>query len=29
MTDRLSESDRALLMGESLARVYKWKPTAG
>jgi len=29
MTDRLSDGDRALLMGESLARVYKWKPTAG
>lgn len=26
MTDRLSDGDRALLMGESLARVYKWKP---
>jgi L-fuconolactonase len=28
-TDRLSESDRVLLMGESLARVYRWKPERG
>ena len=29
VTDRLSDSDRALLMGESLARVYRWSPTKG
>jgi len=26
VTDRLSESDRAALMGETLARVYHWSP---
>jgi len=26
LTDRLSARDRAVLMGESLQRVYKWKP---
>jgi predicted TIM-barrel fold metal-dependent hydrolase len=26
VTDRLSERDRALLMGESLARIYNWSP---
>ena len=26
VTDRLSERDRAVLMGETLQRVYKWKP---
>jgi len=26
VTDRLSASDRAVLMGETLQRVYKWKP---
>ena len=26
VTDRLSARDRALLMGESLARVYNWSP---
>ena len=26
VTDRLTERDRALLMGESLARVYRWRP---
>jgi L-fuconolactonase len=26
VTDRLSESERALLMGETLARVYNWSP---
>jgi L-fuconolactonase len=25
-TDRLSNADRALLMGESLARIYRWRP---
>jgi predicted TIM-barrel fold metal-dependent hydrolase len=29
VTDRLSDSDRAKLMGESLARVYKWSPSKG
>jgi L-fuconolactonase len=29
VTDRLTESERALLMGESLARVYRWRPTRG
>jgi predicted TIM-barrel fold metal-dependent hydrolase len=29
VTDRLSEDDRALLMGESLARIYNWSPTTG
>ena len=27
VTDRLSESDRAVLMGESLSRVYGWAPS--
>jgi predicted TIM-barrel fold metal-dependent hydrolase len=27
VTDRLSDSDRATLMGDSLARVYKWAPS--
>jgi len=27
VTDRLTDAERALLMGESLARVYRWKPT--
>jgi predicted TIM-barrel fold metal-dependent hydrolase len=27
VTPRLSDSDRAKLMGESLARVYKWRPS--
>ena len=27
VTDRLSEGDRALLMGESLARIYNWSPS--
>jgi predicted TIM-barrel fold metal-dependent hydrolase len=27
VTDRLSDSDRAKLMGESLARVYNWSPS--
>jgi L-fuconolactonase len=26
VTDRLSDRDRAVLMGETLQRVYKWKP---
>jgi predicted TIM-barrel fold metal-dependent hydrolase len=26
VTDRLSDSDRALLMGESLTRIYNWSP---
>jgi predicted TIM-barrel fold metal-dependent hydrolase len=26
VTDRLSESDRAAVMGETLARVYNWSP---
>jgi L-fuconolactonase len=26
-TDRLTDAERALLMGESLARVYRWRPT--
>jgi predicted TIM-barrel fold metal-dependent hydrolase len=26
VTDRLSDSDRALLMGDTLARVYNWSP---
>jgi L-fuconolactonase len=26
VTDRLSDGDRALLMGESLARIYGWSP---
>ncbi|MBV9577411.1 MAG: amidohydrolase [Chloroflexi bacterium] len=28
VNDRLSEADRALLMGGSLARIYKWSPTS-
>jgi predicted TIM-barrel fold metal-dependent hydrolase len=28
VTDRLSDSDRALLMGETLARVYNWSESA-
>ena len=27
VTDRLSDSDRALLMGEAAARVYNWRPS--
>jgi predicted TIM-barrel fold metal-dependent hydrolase len=27
VTDRLSDGDRAALMGETLARVYKWSPS--
>jgi L-fuconolactonase len=27
VTDRLSDSDRAALMGQTLARVYKWSPS--
>jgi predicted TIM-barrel fold metal-dependent hydrolase len=27
VTDRLSDSDRAMLMGETLARVYQWSPS--
>ncbi len=27
VTDRLSDSDRALLMGETLTRVYNWSPS--
>jgi hypothetical protein len=26
ITDRLSEGDRALLMGKTLQRVYDWSP---
>jgi predicted TIM-barrel fold metal-dependent hydrolase len=29
VADRLSDSDRALLMGESLCRIYKWSPAQG
>jgi L-fuconolactonase len=29
VTDRLSDSDRATLMGETLRRVYKWSPSGG
>jgi L-fuconolactonase len=29
LTDRLSDSDRAALMGGSLARIYDWSPEAG
>ena len=29
VTDRLTDSDRATLMGGTLARVYKWAPGAG
>ncbi len=28
VTDRLSDSDRAILMGGTLERVYRWSPTA-
>jgi len=27
LSDRLSESDRALLMGESVTRIYNWSPS--
>ena len=27
VTDRLSESDRAALMGETLQQVYHWSPS--
>jgi hypothetical protein len=27
VTDRLSDSDRATLMGETLTRVYNWSPS--
>ena len=27
VTDRLSDSDRALLMGDTLQRVYNWAPS--
>ena len=27
VTDRLSDSERAGLMGETLARVYNWSPS--
>jgi predicted TIM-barrel fold metal-dependent hydrolase len=29
VTDRLSDSDRAMLMGEALKRVYRWSPAKG
>jgi predicted TIM-barrel fold metal-dependent hydrolase len=29
VTDRLSDSDRAVLMGETLQRVYNWAPSKG
>jgi predicted TIM-barrel fold metal-dependent hydrolase len=29
VTDRLSDSDRAALMGETLRRVYRWSPSNG
>jgi predicted TIM-barrel fold metal-dependent hydrolase len=29
VTDRLSDSDRATLMGETLRRVYQWAPNRG
>jgi predicted TIM-barrel fold metal-dependent hydrolase len=29
VTDRLSDSDKALLMGESLRRIYRWAPSPG
>jgi L-fuconolactonase len=29
VTDRLSDSDRATLMGQSLARIYNWSPSRG
>ena len=28
VTDRLSDSDRALLMGQALQRIYNWPPQA-
>jgi hypothetical protein len=28
VTDKLSDSDRATLMGGTLARIYKWSPGA-
>jgi len=27
VTDRLSDSDRAALMGDSLTRIYNWSPS--
>jgi hypothetical protein len=27
VTDRLSDSDRAALMGETLQRIYQWSPS--
>jgi hypothetical protein len=27
VTDRLSDTERATLMGRSLARIYKWSPS--
>ncbi len=27
LTDRLSDSERAALMGETLTRVYNWSPS--
>jgi hypothetical protein len=27
LTDRISASERAMLMGEACARAYRWKPT--
>ena len=29
VTDRLSNSDRAALMGGTLGRIYKWSPSKG
>ncbi len=29
VTDRLSDSDRATLMGETLRRIYRWSPSKG
>ncbi|MBV9756225.1 MAG: amidohydrolase family protein [Alphaproteobacteria bacterium] len=29
LTDRLSESERAVLMGETLQRIYRWAPAKG
>lgn len=29
VTDRLSDGDRAALMGGTLARIYKWSPSKG
>jgi hypothetical protein len=29
VTERLSDSDRRLLMGETLARVYNWSASTG